>query len=153
MDYLVSIGGKELILVELKTTNDSFTKRQQGRMKNAVNAGTEELLRFYKRIANLETGNLSDRKKYKNVYRQYEKTLSEAKLSDQTFEKVDYLYIFLTDCEVPEKKKLVLREYIGDDKYNEFCNWLEKGEKGEHRRQLWEQISSILQGCAKNPEE
>ena len=121
MDYLVSIGGKELILVELKTTNDSFTKRQQGRMKNAVNAGTEELLRFYKKIANLETGNLSDRKKYKNVYRQYEKTLSEAKLSDQTFEKVDYLYIFLTDCEVPEKKKLVLREYIGDDKYNEFC--------------------------------
>ena len=116
MDYLVSIGGKELILVELKTTNDSFTKRQQGRMKNAVNAGTEELLRFYKKIANLETGNLSDRKKYKNVYRQYEKTLSEAKLSDQTFEKVDYLYIFLTDCEVPEKKKLVLREYIGDDK-------------------------------------
>lgn len=80
VDYLVSIGNEKLILVELKTTNDSFTKRQQDGMKNAVNAGAEELLRFYKKIADLKTGNLSDRKKYKNIYRQYEKSLSEAEL-------------------------------------------------------------------------
>lgn len=154
VDYLVSIGDEKLILVELKTTNDSFIEEQRDRMKNAVNAGAEELLKFYKQIADLKTGNSSDRKKYKNIYRQYEEILSEAKLSGQTFEKVDYLYIFLTDCEVSEEKKLVLKNYcIGGDKYEEFCNWLKKGEKGEDRSQLWKQISDILQRCAKNPEE
>lgn len=152
VDYLVSMGDEKLILVELKTTNDSFTEKQKDIMVNAVNAGSEELMKFYKQIADLKTGNSSDREKYKSIFRQYEETLSEAKLSGQTLEKVDYLYIFLTDCNKLSEKKLILKDYCNGDKYKGFCDWLSKGEKGEEREQLWKKISDILLGCAKNSE-
>ena len=89
VDYLVSVGNAKLILVELKTTNDSFDKTQKKRMEKAVETGPENLMEFYNKIANLAKGNTSDRKKYQNVFKQYQETLQEANLNGQAFRELD----------------------------------------------------------------
>lgn len=151
VDYLVSVGNAKLILVELKTTNDSFDKTQKKRMEKAVETGPENLMEFYNKIANLAKGNTLDRKKYQNVFKQYQEILQEANLNGQAFRELDYLYVSLTDSrKLPEEKKLILEDYCtGGMHYQGFCNWLLNEENGEERRQLWDKISDILFECAK----
>lgn len=122
VDYLVSVGNTKLILVE-----------------------------FYNKIANLTKGNTSDRKKYQNVFKQYQETLREANLNGQAFRELDYLYVSLTDSpRLPEEKKLILEDYCtGGMHHQGFCNWLLNEENGEERKQLWDKISDILLECAK----
>ena len=145
VDYLVSVGNDKLVLVELNTTNDSFDKRQDKRIIEAVDNGADELLGFYREIVELKNGNSSDRQKYKSGFRKYEETLSAAKLSEEIFKELDYLYISLTDhSKLPEKKKIILKDYCNTEG---FSNWLAKRENGEERKKLWEKISNILLEC------
>lgn len=153
VDYLVSVGNEKLVLVELKTTNDSYVNKQEERMKEAVKRGPDELLKFYEKIAGRKKGNSSDRMKYKISLGQYQETLSAASLSREGFKEVDYLYISLTDySRLPEGKKLILEDYCRNGvKYKGFSSWLMNDEKGEKRNQLWEKVSDILLECAGKP--
>ena len=54
VDYLVSVDWEKLVLVELKTTDDSFDKNQLERTKAAVNTNVQDLIDFYNRIMGLK---------------------------------------------------------------------------------------------------
>lgn len=71
VDYLVCVEDAKLVLVELKTTNDSFRDEQECRMQQAVGSGAKSLIDFYDKIVRLTGGNLSDRKKYAYSFRQF----------------------------------------------------------------------------------
>ena len=64
VDYLVSVDWEKLVLVELKTTDDSFDKNQLERTKAAVNTNVQDLIDFYNRIMGLKGQNTLDHKKY-----------------------------------------------------------------------------------------
>lgn len=53
VDYLVCVEDAKLVLVELKTTNDSFSDEQESRMKQAVRSGAKSLIDFYNKIVEL----------------------------------------------------------------------------------------------------
>ena len=137
VDYLVSTG-KKLILVELKTTPDSYKSEQEIRMKGAVNDGAEKLIEFYNTICDLKNGNSLDSKKYKYSRQKFNEKAQLEDISD-----ADYLYILLKDEKnnVEKNRKIVLEKICADDKFKEH---LSDGSK----RELWEQVSSILLGCA-----
>lgn len=151
VDYLVSLGNETLVLVELKTTNDSFDDPQRRRMADAAEKSkAQELLMFYKKIADPpeseNKGNALDRKKYQYIYKNMFSNVPPEK-DEEKFKYVEYLYIFLEDNrrEVP---KLILKNYCeGGECYEQFGKKLEEGQ-GKVRRLLWEKISKILTECA-----
>ena len=59
VDYLVSVGSRKLVMVELKTTNESYNDPQRNRMENAVKDGVREFVKFYKDISELKSLALS----------------------------------------------------------------------------------------------
>ena len=89
VDYLVNTE-KMLILVELKTTKDSYKSTQEDRMKDAVKDGVEKLIGFYNDICDIKNGNSLDSQKYKYSRENFEK---KARLED--ISEGDYLYILL----------------------------------------------------------
>lgn len=145
VDYLVSVGAQKLVLVELKTTNDSFSKDQKDRMEEAVNSGAKKLMGFYYGIVSLKSGNKLDHRKYKYAFEEmFCENLRKAKLDKKTIEAVpdlDYLYISLTDSHKLPEKKLILTECCVD---KGFISML----KGQGRRQLWGYVSEIILECA-----
>ncbi len=139
VDYLVSVGNKKLVLVELKTTNDSFSNAQEARMEEIVGKGTENLIEFYFDILNIKKGNFSDRKKYNYSFDKFKKNLAKVQLDEETVKTVpelDYLYILLTDSKKPKEKKLILSEYCGNEDFKKALD--------DERRVLWEEVGEIL---------
>lgn len=148
VDYLVSIGSNKLALVELKTTNDSYTGRQNNRIIHAVEGGARELMDFYYRIVRLKGGNTLDRKKYGYAYKSFTENLAKAQLDEEkakAIQELDYLYISLTDHRSLPKKKLILEGLCENEP---FANSLES----EGRRLLWEHVSGILKMCIEERE-
>lgn len=142
VDYLVSVGNKKLVLVELKTTNDSFSNVQETRMEEAVNNGAEKLIEFYSDIAKIKNGNSSDRKKYNYSFDKFKANLAKVQLDEETVKAVpelDYLYFFLIDSPKSEDKKLILSKYCADEKFQKSLN--------ENKRCIWKEVSEILTEC------
>lgn len=143
VDYLVSVGNKKLVLVELKTTNESYNDNQKNRMENAVEKGTKELLKFYSDIVDIKNGNSSDCKKYNYSFDKFKANLAKVQLNEETVKSVpelDYLYILLTDSSKLKDKKLILSEYCGNERFKDSLN--------ENKRCIWEEVSIILTECA-----
>lgn len=159
VDYLVSVDWEKLVLVELKTTDDSFDKNQLERTKAAVNTNVQDLIDFYNRIMGLKGQNTLDHKKYQYACDKFkfEDNMSMMQSEDGILKnlQLDYLYISLTDGKklkenIPEEEKRLILEYywkegIADKKYKAFQKKLEN----EQRLQLWEEVSGILAECAK----
>lgn len=159
VDYLVSVDWEKLVLVELKTTDDSFDKNQLERTKAAVNTNVQDLIDFYNRIMGLKGQNTLDHKKYQYACDKFkfEDNMSMMQSEDGILKnlQLDYLYILLTDGKklkenIPEEEKRLILEYywkegIADKKYKAFQRKLEN----EQRLQLWEEVSGILAECAK----
>lgn len=137
VDYLVSTG-KKLILVELKTTKDSYKSEQEDRMREAIKDGAKKLIVFYNEICNFKKGNSLDSKKYK--YSQ-EKFNEKARLED--ISEADYLYILLKDdtINIEGNKKIVLEKICASDEFKKYLS-------DDSKRELWHQVSSILSECA-----
>lgn len=156
VDYLMYINNVEeekLVLVELKTTNDSLSEEQMERMQNKKDA--KELIDFYndiyKKLVNQGKGDFSDRIKYQYSYNHFPENLDLKQNMDKSNIKTDYLYIFLTDNDskkrlmkkLPMEKRLILAEYCKNDK--KFEKLLKS--KSTERVQLWKSISDILETC------
>lgn len=144
VDYLVCINKEELLLVELKTTKDSYSNPQRGNMENAVNCGVTDLIKFYFDICNLKNGNTLDCKKYKFSRKKFNENLSKTGLNEESVfnvSKSDYLYILLYEDSRILDKSLILTDYCGNE---EFKNSL----VGKERQELWDNISEILSECA-----
>ncbi|MCM1167193.1 MAG: hypothetical protein NC299_16000 [Lachnospiraceae bacterium] len=141
VDYLAAVGSKKLVLVELKTANESYSAPQNKRMENAAKNGTaEKLIEFYRSIPELPKLKSSAKKKYKYSLKMYEENLRKNNLCEGNFSELDYLYILLTDSDkVPDDKKIVLADYFNNA---DFENSLSE------RRELWDKVSSILKLCA-----
>lgn len=137
VDYLVSTG-KKLILVELKTTKDSFKSEQLDRMKDAVKDGAEKLIGFYNDICELKKGNSLDSKKYRYSQEKFNEKAQLGEISE-----ADYLYILLTDdtVNIEKNKKLVLENICNDDKFKDSIS-------EDLKRELWAKVSVILSECA-----
>lgn len=144
VDYLVCAGETELVMVELKTTKKSYSDPQEKLMKANAKKSAAELIKFYKKIATLDSLSQSAKTKYKYSLEIYEKRLNNSGLNEAEFSAVDYMYILLTDNEDIKDKKLVLTDYCkGGRKFEVFMRSL-----SETRRELWGQVSEILLGCA-----
>lgn len=144
VDYLVCVDKTKLVLVELKTTNDSYSKSQKDRMKAAANKGAAELLKFYKRIIGLDNLKKLAKTKYKYSEEMFKEKMQDKNLDENAFSEVDYMYILLAKNDDVKDEKLILDEYCkGGGLYEGFKNKLP-----EARRVLWEQVSEILKGCA-----
>lgn len=168
VDYLMYIKNEEeekLVLVELKSTDDSFDTEQMERMKDRAEEGAKELIDFYNsifdKLVNHSEGNLSDRIKYQYSYNHFPKNwkndepkgkriirkLDLERGTGKSDIKTDYLYIFLTgnarltDEKLPMEQRLILADYCKDDKN------FEKLLKSTERVQLWESVSDILRAC------
>lgn len=162
VDYLVSVDREKLVLIELKTTDDSFDKNQLERMKAAVNRKAEDLIDFYRGIMELKGQNSLDRKKYRYTFDKFrfEENLPMKQIEEGLLKncQLDYLYISLTDNKklkeniLEEEKRLILEDYwkegTGNKKYKAFQKKLEN----EQRLQLWEEVSGILAECVKGTE-
>lgn len=165
VDYLVYINNAEkekLVLVELKTTIDSFDSEQKDRMEEAAKDNDpKKLIGFYydiyDKLVNHGKGNKSDRIKYQYSYNHFpengKRIIRQLDLKQDTSKSdinIDYLYIFLTDNDsltkkglLPEKR-LILAEYCKDGgKLEKF----EKLLKSTERVQLWKSVSDILKTC------
>lgn len=168
VDYLMYVHNAEeekLVLVELKSTNDSFDREQMKRMKDTTKENAKELIDFYNiiydKLVNHGKGNLSDRIKYQYSYDRFPENWKKDALEEKRMIrkldlkqntgksniKTDYLYIFLTDNvsltkeELPMKKRLILIEYCRNNKK------FEKFLKNKERAQLWKSVSDILRAC------
>lgn len=148
VDYLVCADGKRLVMVELKTTNESYSDPQKNRMEKTAEHGAAKLIEFYKHIANLDLKK-SAKEKYNYSIKMYTKNLDNNGLNEDEFSKLDYMYILLTKSpDIPEKKQLVITDYCRSGKkkgckYDEFKEFL-----SEERRKLWDKVSGILFDCA-----
>lgn len=167
VDYLMYVNNAEeekLVLVELKTTIDSFDIKQKERMESVKEKGVKKLIDFYNdiydKLVNRGKGNQSDRIKYRYSYNHFpenwkndvltgKRIIGKLKLKQDIGKSnfnIDYLYIFLTDNDklseevLPTKKRLILAEYC---KNKEF----EKLLKSTERVQLWKSVSDILKAC------
>lgn len=139
VDYLVAIG-KKLLLVELKTTSDSYCSTQNCRMNDVLSEGAKGILDFYKKIASLNLKG-SAKAKYNYSMEMYNKNLQKSGFRESDFTELDYMYILLTDVKsVPDSKKLILTQYCDNA---DFRNSLT-----ENRRELWDKVSEILLECA-----
>lgn len=160
VDYLISIGTEQLLLVELKTTNDSFSKGQLERMKKATGEGVEKLIDYYYNLIRLakdnKLGNRLDSMKYLHSSEMYYKNLLDTPLNKETVKdvkKLDYIYILLTDIDnlskkkisseedIPSDKKIVLKDYCKNEDFHTFI-------KDDKRREQWKFVSRILRECA-----
>ena len=167
VDYLIDINSAEeekLVLVELKSTNESFDIKQMKRMKDAAKEDAKELINFYNdiydKLVNHGKGNKLDRIKYQYSYNHFpenwkidmsngKRIIRQSDLRQDT-SKSDILYIFLTDNEsltekglLPEQR-LILAEYCKDGgKLEKF----EKLLKSTERVQLWKFVGDILKTC------
>lgn len=167
VDYLIDINSAEeekLVLVELKSTNESFDIKQMKRMKDAAKEDAKELIYFYNdiydKLVNHGKGNKLDRIKYQYSYNHFpekwkidmpngKRIIRQSDLRQDT-SKSDILYIFLTDNEsltekglLPEQR-LILAEYCKDGgKLEKF----EKLLKSTERVQLWKFVGDILKTC------
>ncbi len=153
VDYLVCVEDAKLVLVELKTTNDSFSDEQECRMKQAVRSGAKSLIDFYNKIVELTGGNLLDRKKYAYSFEMFERNLAGAQLNEKKvreIQKLEYLYLSLNDgnSKLPEQT-MILKDYCENGKlYESFKAGLENDE----RRKLWDSVSAILKACMEKME-
>lgn len=142
VDFLVYIDKKELLLVELKTSKDSFDKKQKTIMKKAIDGGTSDLIELYDNICGSKNGNSEDHEKYDFSKSIFEEKLKEAQVDREYIKtncKLDYLYILLTDDNrIPKEKKLILTDYCKNKKFREKIN----------EKDLWDKISEILLECA-----
>lgn len=149
VDYLVCVGDTKLVLVELKTTNDSFSDAQKSRMEQAVKNDTKSLIDFYDGIVKLTGGNSLDRKKYAYSFERFKRNLADAQLNEEkvrAIQELDYLYVSLNDgnSKLPQQKTIILMDYCEDGKqYKNFKAWLENDE----RQDLWDSVSAILKAC------
>lgn len=149
VDYLVCVEDEKLVLVELKTTNDSFSDEQKYRMQKAVGRGAESLIDFYNNIVGLTGGNLSDRQKYAYSFERFKRNLADAQLNEEkvrAIQELDYLYVSLDNgnSKLPEQKHLILKDYCENGKqYENF----RAGLKNDERRELWDSVSAILKAC------
>lgn len=146
VDYLVCAGETELVMVELKTTKESYSKPQENRMKENAIKSAAAIIEFYKGICTLDVPTLkpSAKEKYTYSLKMYKENLKNGNLREEMFSAVDYMYILLTDNKDIKDKKLVLTDYCkGGRKFEVFMRSL-----SETRRELWGQVSEILLGCA-----
>lgn len=136
VDYLACTENK-MLLVELKTANDSYDRIQNERMREIIGKySSDSLIGFYKDICNLKNGNSSDSKKYKYSQKEFDKRAQLDKISA-----VDFLYILLTDNKrIENGRKIILADHCSD---SGFISYLD-----ENRRELWRKIGEILLGCA-----
>lgn len=154
VDYLVCVEDAKLVLVELKTTNDSFSDEQEDRMKQAVRRGAKSLIDFYNEIVKLTGGNLPDRKKYAYSFERFKRNLADAQLNEEkvrAIQELDYLYVSLNDgnLKLPKQKTMILKDYCENGKqYESFKAGLENDE----RRKLWDSVSVILKACMEKME-
>lgn len=154
VDYLVCVEDAKLVLVELKTTNDSFSNEQEDRMKQAVRSGAKSLIDFYDQIVEFTGGNLLDRKKYAYSFERFKRNLADAQLNEEkvrAIQELDYLYVSLNDgnLKLPKQKTLILKDYCENGKqYESFKAGLENDE----RRKLWDSVSVILKACMEKME-
>ena len=154
MDYLVCVEDAKLVLVELKTTNDSFSDEQEYRIKQAVRSGAKSLIDFYNKIVELTGGNLPDRKKYAYSFERFKRNLADAQLNEEkvrAIQELDYLYVSLNDgnLKLPKQKTMILKDYCENGKqYESFKAGLENDE----RRKLWDSVSAILKACMEKME-
>lgn len=95
VDYLVSVGNEKLVLVELKSTNESIIRKQEERMKKAVDRGVKELISFYHQIVESKKGNSLDIKKYQYVFKKFNENLIKAQIDIQTVKKNRVFVCFL----------------------------------------------------------
>lgn len=142
VDYLVSVGSEKLVLVELKSTNDSYNKKQKDRMKQAVGRTAKKLVKFF---VELKVKDSSDRRKYEYVLKKFKKNLVKAQFDVEKCEKIEYMYVSLTESGSLPENKLILTEYYKNEK---FSNAL----KDEERRELWKNVSDILLKCVEELE-
>lgn len=154
VDYLVCVEDTKLVLVELKTTNDSFSDEQEYRIKQAVRSGAKSLIDFYNKIVELTGGNLLDRKKYAYSFERFKRNLADAQLNEEkvrAIQELDYLYVSLNDgnLKLPKQKTMILKDYCENGKqYESFKAGLENDE----RRKLWDSVSAILKACMEKME-
>lgn len=137
VDYLVSVGSEKLVLVELKSTNDSFSKPQNDRMEQALSRKVKDLIEFYRE---LKVRNSSDRKKYEYALKKFEENLIKAQFDEQKVKEIECMYVSLTDSRNLPENKLILTKYCKDEK---FSNVL----VDEEHRVLWKNVSDILLKC------
>lgn len=162
VDYLMYVNNAEeekVVLVELKTTNESFDTRQKERMERAKEKGVKELIDFYNdiydKLVNRGKGNPSDGIKYQYSYNHFPENwknnvLKRKRIIGPLNLNIDYLYIFLTDNDklseevLPTKKRLILKSIL-----DEYCKnkKFEKLLKSTERIQLWKSVSDILKAC------
>ena len=149
VDYLVYIEDTKMVLVELKTTNDSFRNEQEWRIQQAVRSGAKSLIDFYNKIVELTGGNLPDRKKYAYSFEEFKRNLASAHLNEEkvrSIQELDYLYVSLDDgnLKLPKQRNMILKDYCENGKqYENFKAGLENDE----RRELWDSVSAILKAC------
>lgn len=147
VDYLVCVDRTKLVMVELKTTNESYDELQEERMQENAKKSASELIGFYKKIAKLETLSGSAKTKYEYSLKMYERNLDRVYgpgPKEKKFSEVDYMYILLTDDENIKDKKLVLTDFCkGGKHYSEFAESIVK-----YHRELWDMVSDILLICA-----
>lgn len=154
VDYLVCVEDAKLVLVELKTTNDSYRDKQECRMKQVVGNGAKSLIDFYNKIVDLTGGNSLDHKKYAYSFERFKRNLADAQLNEEkvkAIQELDYLYVSLNDGnpKLPEQKHMILKEYCENGKqYESFKAGLENDE----RRKLWDSVSAILKICMEKME-
>ncbi len=163
VDYLVSIDDKQLLLVELKTTKDSFNKGQMGLMQKAIKKGVRGIIEFYCDIIQSKTGNRLDERKYRNAFYKFcekeELTKDIGNFQKRLINKyenkeADYLYILLVpdgendkDSRIDEDRQLVLSNYCdGKDGEKDFKEYIEKS-KDKVYCERWELVSKILKEC------
>lgn len=149
VDYLVCVEDAKLVLVELKTTNDSYSNEQECRMQHVVKNGAKSLIDFYNKIVNSTGGNILDHKKYAYSFECFKRNLADAQLNEEkvkAIQELDYLYVSLNDgnSNLSGQKHMILKEYCENGKqYESFKAGLENDE----RRKLWDSVSAILKIC------
>lgn len=165
VDYLVSIDDEQLLLVELKTTKDSFNEDQKKLMQEAIEKGVKDMVKFYCDIIRSKTGNRLDKRKYRNTFYKFcekeelTKEMGEDRLDNnvgifqekliEKYAEVDYLYISLPELDEfkeNKKKNLILCDYCGSGEHtNGFREYIES--KDMEYRKCWELVSEILKEC------
>ena len=103
VDYLVCVDRKKLVLVELKTDDESYGKLQKEEMENVEKSGAAKLIDFYKDIAKN-----SSEEKYRYSLEMYNWNFDNTILKEKDFSEVDHMYILLTDSDEIRDKKLSL---------------------------------------------
>lgn len=153
VDYLVRVDDTELILVELKTTRNSYKSKQEKMMLKAAKDGAGDLFAFYGQVVKAS----KSKNKYEYACEEYDFTRNKDKmqLGDRPDVALKYMYIFLAEQNEKEKAKendckettMILMDYCENgNRYSDFIKLLMN--EDEKRIQLWNMVSGILLNCS-----